>query len=401
MNATQSIYHTPSLAYKVASYVVGKPLWWAMEQLSIVGGEEATIKNDSSLWKKVSGPYVSLDNLEAAADAVLEHWRNNRSSSLSDSLHNQETFTTLYSKIALPDVSLTSSDVKVLIKYLERDRQAIVTEREVIKLVDDESESTVTAVDHGVLEMKVAISNLQAQIDDIHSRIAQRTSQITENLRAKRKEIALSFLRSRKQLEELLLKRLGALENIQSTLDRIEQAAGDIEIMKVYSTSSETLKALLSHPSLQLPHIESTLSSLAETNAQQQEINEAIQIGGQVAMDASGLEIDEDELQGELESLVQEQREEEEKEKALKALEERVKAQDRVKTPPAADLPDQEAMVGEQGGQDPKQHDEEWERRWDAAQREKEVQKARDNEEETRRRARWAEEDSKKLAAEN
>lgn len=64
MSATQSIYQTPSLAWRIAKFVVGKPLWWAMEKLSIVGGEEATIKNDGSLWKKISGPYISLDNLE-------------------------------------------------------------------------------------------------------------------------------------------------------------------------------------------------------------------------------------------------------------------------------------------------------------------------------------------------
>lgn len=48
-----------------------------------------------------------------------------------------------------------------------------MAEKEVIKLVDEESEPNVTAVDHGVLEMKVAISNLLAQIDDIQSRISQ------------------------------------------------------------------------------------------------------------------------------------------------------------------------------------------------------------------------------------
>lgn len=51
-----------------------------------------------------------------------------------------------------------------------------------------------------------------------------------EHLKQKRKEIAMSYLRSRKELENLLSKRLRSLETIQSTLLQVESAAGDIEV---------------------------------------------------------------------------------------------------------------------------------------------------------------------------
>ena len=53
---------------------------------------------------------------------------------------------------------------------------------------------------------------------------------ITLALRSKHKPIALSHLRSRKQLEDLLGKRLGSLEVLRSTLIRVEGAAGDVEV---------------------------------------------------------------------------------------------------------------------------------------------------------------------------
>lgn len=73
------------------------------------------------------------------------------------------------------------------------------------------------------------------------------TEKITSALRSKRKPIALSYLRSRKQLEDLLGKRLGSLEVLQSTLIRVEGAAGDVEVCSLllshayYKSSSLSL----------------------------------------------------------------------------------------------------------------------------------------------------------------
>lgn len=57
-----------------------------------------------------------------------------------------------------------------------------------------------------------------------------RVRQVKEQLRLKRQEMAKSYLRSKKQLEELLIKRLSSLETIQSVLIKMDTAAGDIEV---------------------------------------------------------------------------------------------------------------------------------------------------------------------------
>ena len=59
------------------------------------------------------------------------------------------------------------------------------------------------------------------------------TGKISEALRQKRKEMAMTYLRTRKSLEDVLKKRLASLELLHSTLLRVETSAGDIEVSVV------------------------------------------------------------------------------------------------------------------------------------------------------------------------
>lgn len=79
--------------------------------------------------------------------------------------------------------------------------------------------------------------------------------------------------------------------------------------MAAYRTSTSTLRTLLSHPSLSLEHIEATTDELAEVMANQQEVDEAVRIGGEIATGSSAVVVDEGELADELEELVREEKE--------------------------------------------------------------------------------------------
>lgn len=59
MSSPRSIYYTDSIAVRIASYAIKKPLWWALQQLSIVSEEPP----DTS-WKVVAGDYVIVEVLE-------------------------------------------------------------------------------------------------------------------------------------------------------------------------------------------------------------------------------------------------------------------------------------------------------------------------------------------------
>ena len=68
LGASQSIYDPGWLPYRVAAFVVGKPLWWALQQLNILGSDG---ESETERWKCTRGDYVLIGVLEHAADSVL------------------------------------------------------------------------------------------------------------------------------------------------------------------------------------------------------------------------------------------------------------------------------------------------------------------------------------------
>ncbi|KAG1832055.1 Snf7-domain-containing protein [Suillus variegatus] len=301
LTSQQSVYDPGWLPYRLASFVVGKPLWWAMQQLDIVRSEDSY--TEAEMWKKIEGDYVMLGLVVQAAD-TLETMRDGVGLSPADNLYTFEDFRREFGAKILPGVVLSEMDTKVLIKFLERERRVVVQNDDVIKFVTASHDREITAVDRGILQLKTAVRNLREQVDSIQNKIDQTTSNISNALRQQRKSIALAELRFKKHLDDLLSKRLGSLNNLESTLISVETAAGDVEIMKTYESSTATLKAILSHPSLQRNKIEETMDALAASTADAREIDNAIRMGEDMAAADAG--IDDTELEAELNALVEE-----------------------------------------------------------------------------------------------
>lgn len=74
--------------------------------------------------------------------------------------------------------------------------------------------------------------------------------------------------------------------------------------MKSYESSTVTLRAILSHPSLQREKIDETMDAMASANADAKEIDEVIRINVDISHADAG--IDESELEAELAALVKE-----------------------------------------------------------------------------------------------
>jgi charged multivesicular body protein 7 len=137
-----------------------------------------------------------------------------------------------------------------------------------------------------------------------------RQAKIAKYLRSNQKDLALSHLRSKKALEDVLSKRTLAYENVHSVLLKIESAESDVAILSAYSSATATLKSLLSHPSLQRDNVENTMEALQDVLADQKEIEDVITEGGK---QAAGLDDAEEEIQAELKELEAEARREKEK----------------------------------------------------------------------------------------
>ncbi|KAJ9107977.1 hypothetical protein QFC20_003662 [Naganishia adeliensis] len=331
LSATTPIRQAPSLA----SRFVARPLWWAVSKVNpFAGGGGDAVETEEKSWKRVAKTeWVHLELVEEASTNFISHLQANPPVTHSATLLTPHLLIQRYQDILLPSrlkrnkargVDLSSRDALILLKYLQRDKGVLVSAAvgEVYKISMEEGTSettTLTEADKGTVAIMTTLEKLDRQVEEVTREITAAQTKAAFHLNLKQKNVALSYLRSKKQLETVLDKRVSAAEQLRSVLRGIENAHGDLEIMRAYESSTAALKNVLSHPSLQRDHVDATMDALAETMADQQEIDDAIQSGGQLAVSASGLEADEDELARELEGLVKERDEEDKAQEERKA----------------------------------------------------------------------------------
>ena len=135
MSVPTSILVPGWLPYRIASFVVGKPLWWALEQIGIVDNDSEDHQNSNSLQADWFGEYVFVELLEHAADAVLT-LQETHATGPADALYIIEGFRKTFASIfsVSEQSALSETDAKVLIKFLEQERKAVVTDNEVSPL---------------------------------------------------------------------------------------------------------------------------------------------------------------------------------------------------------------------------------------------------------------------------
>lgn len=111
--------------------------------------------------------------------------------------------------------------------------------------------------------------------------------------------------------------------------------------MKSYESSTVTLRAILAHPSLQRSSIDKTMEALAEANSDAREVDDAVRLGGDIALGIDDA-VDDTELEREWMALVKEA---EASEKANEAEDVGRKLEEASKTP--ASLPMESARFEE------------------------------------------------------
>ena len=124
---SKSVHDPGWLPYRLAAFIVGKPLLWTLHHLNLTGSDD---DSDTERWNRVRGDYVLIGVVERAADAVLACQRE-RGVGLADTLYNFDTFRATFASSALPGVTLSDKDLSILVNFLERDRRAVITENEV------------------------------------------------------------------------------------------------------------------------------------------------------------------------------------------------------------------------------------------------------------------------------
>ncbi|OCF40884.1 charged multivesicular body protein 7 [Kwoniella heveanensis CBS 569] len=320
--------HAPA---SLTSRFIGRPLWWAVSQLNPFGSSGEKMEKEETLWARYGKgkEYVHMPLLEQSAAAFTAHIAKNPILSYTASIFDLESFRKEYGQACFPISTskklpagrheLSSRDIEILIKWLTRDCGELVSDGTIIKVLKaDQSpaDHPISEADRGVISVLNAQRRVEKQVLGIEAQIAQSHEKAKKHLASGQKNIALSYLRSKKQLEDLLAKRVASAEQLGAVIRSIDQARGDAEIMAAYETSTSTLRSVLSDPSLSPDRIAETTDALADAMADQEEIDQAVRIGGELAMGSRRVvEVDEDELAAELADLVEEEKAEQERER--------------------------------------------------------------------------------------
>jgi charged multivesicular body protein 7 len=138
MSTKTSIYDPGWLPARIAKAVIGRPVWWALEQMGIVGeegilpegGRGRPQQRDTNWW----GDYVLISLAEKAAVGVMERQERRGRGSRTDALYTMEEFRKVFGGVAGGDEILGEMDASILVKYLERDKGVLVVDKEVCSI---------------------------------------------------------------------------------------------------------------------------------------------------------------------------------------------------------------------------------------------------------------------------
>ena len=271
---------------------------WVLQQAGLV----------SKATKDPAHKYVLVSNLEDAGTALVnvllaQTRRVDRAVPIDE-------FRKLLTEVLKVD-RLSEIDLQVLLTFLHRDKRVIAYNHKAVKIKSTaESEPLLTPEDENICSLKSLILELNAQAMKITERVEKFAAKAREAVAKKNKTLALAALRSRKVQEDLLTKRSATLAQLEGVFAKIEEAADQVEVVKVMEGSTQVLRSL-SKETGGIEKVEDVLASLQDEVAKVDEVGTMI---GEQSTLAAG--IDETAVDDELEQMEAEARAEQERREA-------------------------------------------------------------------------------------
>ncbi|CAG8679746.1 7013_t:CDS:2, partial [Cetraspora pellucida] len=214
----------------ISKYIL-HPIYWGIQKLI-------------SSRNYYSSKWVKMDTLKEAACRVIQHQEKHGINGVTDNLFTLSSFKAEFAAIAMPKVTLSDFDLKILITYLESERKILITDslhKEVNRKENDMiikfrarnvnvyTKFEITSIDRGIIYIKETCNKLHQQIHDIEERIKEISTKIRNHIIQKQSVMAKHRLRQKMHLEKVLSKRVGSLETVEGILLKIQGAATDAE----------------------------------------------------------------------------------------------------------------------------------------------------------------------------
>ncbi|KAJ5140073.1 hypothetical protein N7448_003481 [Penicillium atrosanguineum] len=261
---------------------------WGARQL-----KGMVVGSDDSAPKIQVQELVLVENLQEAASLAIKKATGGTSSKL-DLIYSKESFVEGFATILHDSTELSDSDFDVLLVYLSRDCGAIAYDGKTIKFKSAHEPPHITQQDATIASIKTLVSTISKQVSDLEAKIEGLNASAKAALANKNRVSALAAIKSKKMVEHNLQQRLNTLTQLEEVYSRIEQAAGQVEIVQVMEASTSVLRGL--HTQIGgAERVEDVVEGLRE------EMSKVDEIGG--IMNEAAPVIDEGEIDDELEAL--------------------------------------------------------------------------------------------------
>ncbi|KAJ5980845.1 hypothetical protein N7481_008143 [Penicillium waksmanii] len=304
--AMQKRNMVPLPIYKTDAGCLKKSQWRIIDPSALIGGvrqlKGAVIGSDESSPKLQVQELVLVENLKEASDLVVKRATGDKPSKL-DLIYSKESFVERFSDVLHDATELSDADFDVLLVYLSRDSGVISYDGKTIKFKSAGDSTDITQQDSTIASIKTLVSTITRQVEGLEEKIADLTASAKTALNNKNRISALSALKSKKLVEHNLQQRLNTLAQLEEVYSKIEQAAGQVEIVQAMEASTGVLRSL--HAQIGgAERVEDVVEEL------RQEMTKVDEVGS--IMDDAAPVIDEGEIDDELEAMEQRGREAEE-----------------------------------------------------------------------------------------
>jgi len=199
-------------------------------------------------------------------------------------------------------------NIRYLIPYLYSQNIAVTWDwkgKEVIKFRSDfEAKIHLSDVDHGIISLKSTQETLQLQLDKINESIVSYKQSAIKAGKEGNKPLAYSFIRRKKQLEQISDNRHSALETIVNILLSIQNSETDKDILEAFKLGNNSLTNVVKENGVNVEKVDDILIDMQQVFQDQQDIDMAI-----VEANEKLFDVDESDLLEELEKLNYEEEE--------------------------------------------------------------------------------------------
>ncbi|RFU73980.1 snf7 [Trichoderma arundinaceum] len=323
LQSNQNIYQQQQSWSQVPWNVMG----WTLRQLGVIDparGEDKIPK----------GNYVIMKNVEATSRELGEKIA--EKTSRYDRVFTRAQFQTLFASVLAKEQRLSDTDFDVMLKFLSRDKDMIEYDGNTVRIRGSGEARGITEEDASIASIKELTSSLEHQVGLLNKRIDELDQEARSAVLRKNRVTALAALKSKKRAESSLSTRYATLNQLEEVASKLQQASDQVQLVKIMESSASALKSLNAQIG-GAERAESTMDRLREQMSATDELSA-------ILAEPTGMVLDEEEIDEELEALEMEQKKEEEekqrrKEEAREAAE-AMKALDGLPSIPTGDGPE-------------------------------------------------------------